>query len=680
MRTIRWGLRAKSALALGLCMLVILLLAMLAGWRALQAIEENLGTAYARNLTQYNKQRILTPVLRELALSQQLANSEVTRRWLLDENDPAKKSLFFAEAAHYQKAFSDRSYFLISGNSRNYYFNDKHSAYSNQPRYALRPNDEKDAWFFQTMQSSRDFNINVNPDEKLKVTKVWFNVLVKDGERNLGLAGTGLDLTNFLNRFITRDEAGVTPIIVNREGAIQAYPDRKLINYSSISAKGANRSTIYQLMARDADKANLRTALQRAEGHADNIELLWANLNNQRQLLAIAFLPELNWHVITAVDLKAARVIDSSLWLPWLLVGGALLVLLSAAIVVAVNRILLSPLLKLTGSVRRMAAGHYDVQLPPAGHDELGELTRAFGAMAAQVRSYTDELEHKVQERTQELVAVNEQIAHAHKQIGDSIQYASLIQNAILPNDELARTLQEEYFVLWRPRDVVGGDFYVFRAHEKGCLLGVVDCAGHGVAGAFMTMIAHSAINVAIDTLGIDDPAALLNRMDEKIREMLHADPRYATVATNMDAGLAYLDFATQSVTFAGAKISLYWCDGTEVSEIKGARQAVGGKRQPEFSNTKAPLDPRVTWYLTTDGLLDQAGGAKGFSFGNARFEELMLRHAGRPFAEQKEAFAAELADYQGERSQRDDITVLSFRFNRPADTPQDEAILAGVS
>jgi sigma-B regulation protein RsbU (phosphoserine phosphatase) len=657
------GLRAKSALALCVCTAVVLVLAGVAGWRVLMAIEESLGTAFARNVTRYNKQRILTPVLRELALSQRLADSEVTRRWLLDEDNPAKKALFFAEAERYRRAFADGSYFVISNASRRYYFNDRKNARSDKPRYSLRPGVPHDAWFFATMRNTRDFNINVDPDVKLKLTKVWFNVVAKDGARNIGLAGTGLDLSTFLSRFITSAEKGVTPMILNRAGDIQAHPNRSLIDYSSVNDKGARHSRVFRLLPRPADQAAMRRALEQAAQSPSDIPVFWAHMGGRPQLMALSSVPELGWYVLTVVDLSAATVIDHGLWLEPLAGAGALLLLLAGAVLLATERILLSPLIKLTHSARAMAAGRYDVALPRAGSDELGELTRAFGAMADQVRSHTDELEERVRERTRELVAVNEQVTQANKQIGDSIQYASLIQNAILPNQELSRALEGQYFVLWRPRDVVGGDFYVFRAHEHGCLLGVVDCAGHGVPGAFMTMIAHSAINVAIDSLGLHDPAALLAHLDEQVRARLPADSNSSLVATNMDAGLAYVDFRARTVTFSGAKISLYWCDAQEVGEVRGDRCAVGGKRLPAFSNRTVSLGAEKTFYLTTDGLLDQAGGSKGYSLGHERFSQMLLRHARAPLSRQKEVMVEELASYQGAFPQRDDITLLSFRF-----------------
>jgi serine phosphatase RsbU (regulator of sigma subunit) len=672
----RLGLRAKSALALLVCIGIVLALAAVAGWRAFGVVEENLGSAFARNLTRYNKQRLLTPITRELALSQRLADSELTRRFLLDENNPEKKRLFFAEAKGYQKAFDDHSYFLISALSRHYYFNDRSTPFSAQPRYSLSPKAAKDAWFFATLRATAPYSINVNVDPKLQVTKVWFNVKVKDGERDIGLAGSGLDLSAFLDRFIKNREDGVTPIIVNESGAIQAHPDRSLINYSSITDKGENASTIYRLLD-EPGRDRMRAALQKARADAENIPTFRADLGEGRRLFAVAYIPQLKWFVVTAVDLQAARVLDNRLWLPFAAGGALLLLLLLAAIIFAVNRLILSPLLGLTGAVRGVAAGDYQTPLPPASNDELGELTRAFGAMAAQVRSHTDELETKVDERTRELATANAHMREANKKIGDSIQYASLIQNAILPEREMQQNLAGAHFVLWRPRDVVGGDFYIFRGAPGGCLLGVVDCAGHGVAGAFMTMIAHSALEVAVDTIGLSDPAALLQAMDARVRAALQTKPEYSAVATHMDAGLAYVDFEKHNVVFAGAKVSLYWCDGAATGEIKGDNHTLGGKRIADFQNHNTPLAgstpdgnaagadaAKRTFYLTTDGLLDQAGGNKGFSFGATRFMELMKRYAHLSLEEQRAAFARELEQYQGELAQRDDITLLGFRFD----------------
>ena len=326
----RLGLRAKSALALLACILVVLALAALAGWRAFGAVEQNLGGAFARNLTRYNKQRLLTPITRELALSQRLADSQLTKRFLLSEvnpnPNPENKRLFFAEVKGFQSAFDDHSYFLISALSQHYYFNDKSTPFSDKPRYSLSQKAAKDAWFYATLRDGAPYNINVNVDPKLQVTKVWFNVKVKDGNRNLGLAGSGLDLTSFLDRFIKSSEAGVTPMIVDGSGAIQAHPDRSLINYSSITDTGKSASTIYRLL-NQRGRENMRQALREARAEEESIPLFNAELGGANRLFAVEYIPQLKWFIVTAVDLQAARVFDDSLWLPFAM-GGALLLLL----------------------------------------------------------------------------------------------------------------------------------------------------------------------------------------------------------------------------------------------------------------------------------------------------------------------------------------------------------------
>jgi phosphoserine phosphatase RsbU/P len=658
------GLRGKSVLALTATCVLVLLVAGLIGWQVVDSIRSHLGTAFTRNFTLLNRERILAPVTRELALSLRLAKSQVMRQWILDEGNPEKKALAFREAESFRRDFTDKSYFLVSAVSNHYFFNDTRSAYSEAPRYQLKTDDPHDAWFFNTMKNGADFNINVDPDVRLNLTKVWFNVLMKDGERAIGLAGTGLDLSTFVQDFARTKEAGVTPMIVDANGAIQAHPDRNRIAFNSGTKEEASRDkSLFGLLPDERDDAKAAKALIAAAAAPGSTQFFSAVLDRKQQLFAVSYIPELKWHVVTAVDLDAAEVIDQHL-LGWVaLVTTALLAMVMLGFVVALNRLVLKPLMRLKETAGTIAAGNYDVVLPPASRDEIGDLTRAFGAMAAKVRDHTEELEETVRKRTIELVRANRDMQIAHKKISDSISYASLIQRAILPDRELGNALGENYFVLWRPRDVVGGDFYVYRKVPGGCLIGVVDCAGHGVPGAFMTMLARAALDQAIDDVAAADPAAILSRTDQAMRGMLHGEFAQRTIATQMDAGLAFVDHASRRITFAGARIALYWSDGNDIGSLKGGRRSIGERRPGTYHNESVALDPALTFYLTTDGFLDQAGGDKGFGFGNARFVEMLRLYAKRPLAEQSGAFASTLAAYQGDHPQRDDITVVSFRF-----------------
>lgn len=657
------GLRGKSVLALSATCLLVLLIASAIGWQVIAAMRSHLGAAFTQNLTLLNRERILAPVTRELALSLRLARSETIGQWLLDDAHPEKKARALREAESFRADFTDKSYFIVSSLTNRYYFNDAKSPFSAEARYTLNPDDPNDAWFFNTMRIDAPFNINVDPDVKLGVTKVWFNVIVKDGGRQIGLAGTGLDLSTFLNAFVGTTEPGVTPMIVDVNGAIQAHPDGTRIAYNSATKQASQAQSLFGLLQGRGDAATARAALARAMDKPGKAELFNATLHGKKQLVAASYIPELKWHVLTAVDLDAAEVIDTGL-LKWVALATlVLLTMVMAGFVYAVNRLVIAPLLKLKLSAQHIAAGNFSVALPARRNDEIGELTEAFGLMAEKVQHHTEELEETVRARTQELLDANREMSVAHKKISDSISYASLIQRAILPDRQLTSALGDNHFVLWRPRDVVGGDFYVYREVDGGCLLGVVDCAGHGVPGAFMTMLARAAIDQAIDEAGVADPAAILSHTDRAMRAMLQADERQRHIATMMDAGIAYIDFAARRITFAGAKIALYWSDGHEVASIKGARRSLGDRQQGHYENASVALLPARTFYLTTDGFLDQAGGDKGFGFGNVRFQEMLRQHANRPLTEQSAAFSSTLAAYQGNHPQRDDITMVCFRF-----------------
>ncbi|MES2184208.1 MAG: biofilm regulation protein phosphatase SiaA [Pseudomonadota bacterium] len=661
------GLRGKSLLALVLACLLALGPAVFIGWRVVDTIRNHFGQAFARNTTLLSSAKIVAPVTRELAMSLRLADSEVTRQWLLDEDNPAKKALFFREAEGYRRDFRDHAYFIGNAASRRYYFNGGAGPVSTESRSLLNPGNKEDAWFFSTLRDEPAYNINVDSNYTFTTTKIWFNVVVHDGARRIGVAGAGVDLSAFLDDFLTSDDEGVTPMILDTNGAIQAHPDRSLIamNSGAVGIREA-RNSVFGLLPYIYEREQVRDAMAAAVKKPGTVEMRWVTLNSDRQLLALTYVPELKWFVVNAIDLRSARVMEKeSGWLPRLLVAlAALVAALLGGFAYTVERLVLRPIRQLQHTAQVMAGGQYDVALPPPRKDEIGELSAAFGVMAQKVRSHTEELEARVQQRTHALERANSDMAAAHKKIGDSIDYASLIQRAILPQREMVSSMGDRHAVLWRPRDVVGGDFYVYQAGAQGCLIGVVDCAGHGVPGALMTMLAHAAIDQAMADVGMHDPAAVLGRADQIIRAMLHDDIERQAVATNMDVGLAYVDLERRDVNFAGAKIALYYSDGSTVDEVAGARRAIGEKRVGSYANTRVPLQGGRTFYMTTDGFLDQAGGDLGYGFGSRRFADMVLQHASMPLAAQGQAFSDALAAYQGSHAQRDDITMLCFRFD----------------
>lgn len=662
-----FSLRAKSLLALALAFLLVLIPATLAGWAALQGLRQHFSLVHAQNVTELNRERLLAPVLQDLALSLRLANSEVARRWLANEDDPNWRELFFLEAESDRQVLRDNAYFIISASSGHYYFNSNDKPISTAPRYTLKPDNPDDAWFYRSLQHPDAYNLNINTDTQLRLTRVWINVPVRATTSPtspvLGLAGASIDLSRFLQNLTASVEPGVTPMLIDGAGAIQAHPDPDRIAYNTAARDVRSDSTLMAQVA-PADQATLQTALDQARRQVGDVVTLSLPLAGAPQEIALSYLPQLDWFVLTAVDPKAAKVLHPA----WLWAGAAGFVVLLAALFLGfglgVERLVLRPIRRLQQSAHAIAAGQYNVKLPPISNDEIGDLSRSFGEMASQVQHHTSELEARVRDRTRELEAANAAMAQAQKKIGDSIDYASLIQRATLPSRQLTQSLGPNHFVMWRPRDVVGGDFYIFHADGANCLLGIIDCAGHGVPGALMTMLARAAVDLAIQECGATDPAALLHRIDSAMRTMLADSQLPRGLATNADAGLVYINRQTRQICYAGAKISLYAAHAGTIQEWRGGKRSLGDRRPGEYTNQTLPLDAGATYYLTTDGLLDQAGGEHGYGFGNQRFRELLQHVAELPLASQAAAISAAIEQYQGGRPQRDDITLLSFRFD----------------
>ena len=339
---------------------------------------------------------------------------------------------------------------------------------------------------------------------------------------------------------------------------------------------------------------------------------------------------------------------------------------------ILLNRLVLAPLARLTRSAGAIAAGDYRVRLRNRRADEIGQLTVAFNHMAETVHDYTERLEQRVAERTEELRQSNEQLAVVNRQVMDSIQYASLLQSAILPDErEMARRL-DGVCVLWRPRDVVGGDFHIFRELEDGrFLIGVADCSGHGVPGAFMTMTVSAILDHVLSDMPDSDPAAILGRLNRMVRAALARGRDNPRFDNGLDIGLCLVRPDRGDLLFAGGRIGLHIVDAQDgaasVNEVKGDAQSLGYRRSDighRFTTHRVELAPGRSFYLTTDGFLDQAGGARGFGFGNRRFNAMLLEHDGIPMADRKAAFAQALADHQGDRAQRDDITLIGFSLS----------------
>lgn len=667
------GLRRKVFFLLLAISGTVLLVSFIFGQKVMHDLAKDLSRDLAVAEAQLTREKIQSLVGRELAIAQRFAGLSALENWLVKEQDDATRTRFLAEAMGFQRAFADQSYFVIHHRSRAYYYADAKSP-SARFRYTLEQGKPDDAWYFSTMNHPVAYTLNVNPDATLKVTNLWINVQIRNpGGLPLGLVGTGMQLDRFLKTMLAPRSTGGICFIVDAQGRIVAHPDPERIEYGAIDKLDTTK-TLFAELRSDQDRKTAARTLDSMQGQSDSVVSMEADTKNGSRILAFAHLPELGWTVVSSVDPAAAHVLSSNFTRLALISGVVILILLTLAVNIGFDRLVLQPLLTLTESALRIAQGRYDIRLGSKRGDEIGALSRAFDTMATQVQTHTETLEQRVANRTAQLESTHAELATTHRQLTESIRYASLIQKVILPDRELRERLHGRYFVIWQPRDVVGGDFYLFRERPEGCLFGVIDCAGHGVPGAFMTMIAHAALERATLEQNWHDPGRLLDGVDRAVRGMLPDTKRLERLATSMDIGICFVEYATRRVHFAGAHIDLLVANGEEIRHVRGDRNGINVRSPRPYSCQTLDLDAKSVFYLVTDGILDQSGGERGLPFGRSGFAAWLKDHSRLSLPEQEAALTNTLNAFRGTTPQRDDITVLAFRFDSIPSCPSEEA------
>jgi len=277
-----------------------------------------------------------------------------------------------------------------------------------------------------------------------------------------------------------------------------------------------------------------------------------------------------------------------------------------------------------------------------------------------ELRELNRSLEYKVAERTEELAKTNQHIQ-------DSITYASLIQRSILPQDNDLAECFKHYFVIWKPKDIVGGDIYFFtKLNEDEYFLVIIDCTGHGVSGAFVTMLMKAIQEQLNQELQHHTytPDLILQYINQSFKNLLKQEYGHSNVGA--DAGVVYINKKENYLQYAGANISLFYTEGNTIHLLKGERKSLGYKQSNLHDTYKTftlPLQNGMQFYLTTDGYIDQNGGEKGFSFGRKRLLKTLHTLVDKSFDKQKETLLSILSTYQGKEEQNDDITIIGFQI-----------------
>ncbi|MGE5653319.1 MAG: SpoIIE family protein phosphatase, partial [Bacillota bacterium] len=464
--------------------------------------------------------------------------------------------------------------------------------------------DPDDAWFFDTVSSKQPVSISIDYNNEREDTYVFVNALMGDPTQPLGVTGVGLGLMGVAQeiagyRFGERSNLW----LIDAQGKVHLAEDL-----------GDRGKSIDQLVPTHVAQKIIDNADQRSTYG------VVAYTDTSGELMDLIYQPmqATNWQLVLQIPRTENTGFLNGIRVNLLVAAGVSLALIAILFYFISTRI----------------ANPFK-----------------------QALLINKELEGQVELRTQELQEQNDRIM-------DSIEYAKRLQETVIPTDSELQQILADYFVLWRPRDIVGGDFYWSKKIGGYTVLAVADCTGHGVPGALMTMASTAILNHVVDQHNCHDPAAILQGLHLRLNESLHKNRGDRITDDGIDIGICA--FSEDELVFSGAKISLYVRRSQGFEVVPGARHSVGYHRlhdKVSFANTTIALDPTTSFYMTTDGLVDQNGGERDLPFGRRRLLSVLDSAQGQTMRNQERVLADALREYMGSNEQRDDILMIGFRL-----------------
>jgi serine phosphatase RsbU (regulator of sigma subunit) len=461
--------------------------------------------------------------------------------------------------------------------------------------------DPADGWFFNALSSRQKINLNIEYSKVLYKAELFVNTLMGSPNNPTGVAGVGVDIQDISSEFHSYKIGSNSNLwLVSRSGDIFISADAE--QNGGQLADYLPETVFNQIMQR-REEADTKPAVLSYNGKGGQTDLIYQGVNGT------------DWVLVFQIDRAENVAVLNTI------VVNTIATVLTVIVFVLVLFFIISS---------RIANPY------------------------KQALRINTELEKEVGERTREIQEKNRTIV-------ESIEYALAVQRSILPAPATLQRSFGDYFVIWKPRDVVGGDFYWSREMGLGTLFVVADCTGHGVAGALMTMAVNSMLNNIAGT-GITSPIAIIRELDRQLKEAFNKERGDHATDDGLDAAVCYC--SNGILSFAAARMSLYLVRSGHVQTFGGHRSGIGYIRSAfpdSLVDTPVQLEENDLLYITTDGYPDQNGGARGYSLGKSRFKDAIARCSSLPMAAQRQTLESELESYMEAAPQRDDITVIGL-------------------
>lgn len=330
---------------------------------------------------------------------------------------------------------------------------------------------------------------------------------------------------------------------------------------------------------------------------------------------------------------------------------GLGLILLVLVLIYSIRKIT-TPLQKLTQTSIAISKGDLSQRTLVEGNDEVSVLAETFNEMVA-----------NLEKSTGQIIKQRKVVEVKNREILDSITYAKRIQEAILPSDHLMKTHLPDSFVLYKPKDIVAGDFYWLEIVKDKVVFAAADCTGHGVPGAMVCVVCYNAMNRAVREFKLKDTNKILDKTRELVIDTFAKSDK--EVKDGMDISLCSLDREKNILTYSGANNGIYLVRNFILTEIKADKQPIGlYDNQQAFKKHKLKLQKGDTVYLYTDGYADQFGGPtpNGKKFKYQPFKELIISVQNKPMDEQMQILNETFEAWRGDFEQIDDVCVIGFR------------------
>jgi len=469
--------------------------------------------------------------------------------------------------------------------------------------------DPDDSWFFETLNSQKRISLYIDYNNQYKDTFVFVNALIGDLNKPIGITGVGLNLNSISEEFKSYKFGEKSNMwLVDRKGHIHISEDASQLG-----------KDLSDFIPQDVAKKVLGRKLVK------HIIVQYTHKNGEIYDLITQPIGSTDWKLIFQIPRSETTQVVNSIKGNTIITGIIIVILITFIFYFISNKI----------------ANPYKRAV------QLGR-----------------ELEKVVAERTQELNEKTLELQDRNTKIIDSIEYSKLIQEAILPTKEELDSVFLDYFVIWKPRDIVGGDFYWVKKVKNSYVIAVGDCTGHGVPGALMTMAANSILNYIVDESNSQNPALILKTFNRIFKGTINKKDTSKGVDEGLDIGICCICEGRQLI-YAGAKTALYIRGARGLKVISGNNKGVGYIHVNdgyEFTNSTYQINEQDVFFMTTDGYITQNGGEKDFSFGRRKFEQLLENYDLGDLTKEKQVFEEELLRYMNGEPQRDDITVLGFK------------------